>query len=314
MPTPAMMHAVRLRQYGGPEQLGYDADVPVPAPGPGQLLIRSRATSINPWDLKLASGAFRDNIPMSLPYVPGSDVAGTVASVGPGAAGFAVGQAVFAHAPIGAYAEFVVAPAGTTAAKPARLSDTDAAAVPLAGQTAWQALFEDGRLAAGETVHNHAAAGGVGTFAVQFAHARGARVYATASADNAEFVRGLGADVAIDYRAQRFEDVAKDVDLVLDLLGGETQARSLAVLKPGGRLVSTVQPPPADQAARRNVRAMMMQMKPIAARLAEIGRLIDAGTVRPVVSQVLPLERAAEGWTLSRSGHTRGKIVLAVSA
>jgi NADPH:quinone reductase-like Zn-dependent oxidoreductase len=308
----ATMKAIRLQQYGGPEQLRYE-DAPVPDTAAGQVLVRVRAASVNPWDLKLASGAFRDAIPMPLPYAPGSDYSGTVERVGAGASGVNVGDEVYGNCPHGSYAQYVAAPARTMAPKPRKRTHVESAAVPVAAQTAWQGLLEDGQLQRGQSVLIHAASGGVGTFAVQIARWTGARIYATASGENAESVRLLGADVVIDYKAKRFEDVAKDVDLVLDLIGGETQARSFAVLKPRGRLISTVSPPSQDEAKRRGVTAMMMQMHATRERLMRIAGLLDEGTITSIMTKVLPLEQAAEAWRLSKSGHARGKIVLEVA-
>lgn len=308
------MKAVRVHQYGGPEVLRYDDDVPVPRPGAGQVLVRVHATSVNPWDLKLASGAFREAVPMTLPYVPGGDFSGVVTAAGPGASGVGPGDAVYGNVPSGAYAQFVAAPADVVAPKPASLDHPQAAAVPVAAQTAWQGLFEHGELQRGQAVLIHAAAGGVGSFAVQLARWAGARVLATASAANADYVRALGADEVIDYKATPFESVARDVDVVLDLLGGDTQARSFGVLRPGGRLVATVQPPSQEEATRRGIHAMIMNMKPTTARLTRLAELLDAGAVRPMVSQTLPLERVAEAWGHSKSGHARGKVVLEVPA
>jgi NADPH:quinone reductase-like Zn-dependent oxidoreductase len=307
------MKAIRLDQYGGPERLRYE-DAPEPRPTEGQILVRVQATSVNPFDFKLASGSFQKVFPLDFPWVPGGDFAGVVEAVGPGAAGLNRGDAVYGYRPGGgAYAELVAAPAGMVAPRPKKLSPVEAASVPVAGQTAWQGLFDHGQLQRGQTVLIHAAAGGVGTFAVMLAHWKGARVLATGSADNAEYLRSLGADQPIDYKATKFESVAKDVDLVLDLAGGDTQQRSFAVLKPGGRLVSTVQPPPKDEAARRNVQAMMMQMQPSAKTLTELSGLFDAGIIRTVVTKTYPLAQAAEAWKSQMAGHTRGKVVLTVA-
>jgi NADPH:quinone reductase-like Zn-dependent oxidoreductase len=306
------MKAVRVQNYGGPEQLRYE-DAPAPEAGEGQVLVRVRATSVNPWDLKLASGAHQKHIPLVLPYVPGSDFSGVVEVVGAGVnSGVKVGDEVYGNCPVGGAAELVAAPGGTLAAKPRGLSHAEAVAAPVAASTAYQALFDHGRLEAGQTVLIHAASGGVGTFAVQLARWRTARVLATASAANAEYVRGLGADVVIDYKATPFESVARDVDLVLDLLGGETQTRSYATLKRGGRLISTVQPTDADFARQYGVEARMMGMEPSTALLTELARLLDAGTIQATVTETFPLAKAFEAWRWVQSGHTRGKVVMEV--
>ncbi|HEY7119701.1 MAG TPA: NADP-dependent oxidoreductase [Tepidisphaeraceae bacterium] len=307
--TQTAIKAVLVQAYGGPEQLKF-AEAPAPLVVDGCVLVRVRATSVNPWDFKLASGRFKDAIPMKLPYVPGGEFAGTVADVGAGVVGLKKGDAVYGNCPDGAYAELVCAPGETTAPRPATLSFTQAACVPLAGQTAWQGLFDHGQLRRGETVLIHAASGGVGTYAVQLAHWAGARVLATASATHAQYVRELGADQVIDYKATPFESVAKEVDLVLDLVGGQTQQRSFAILRKGGRLISTVQPPDQDQARAHGVTAAMFSMKPSTAGLVRLGELIDDGSLRVVVSKSYPLAHAARAWTEQMAGHTQGKIAL----
>lgn len=306
------MKAIRVQAYGGPEQLRFE-NTPAPIPAQGQVLVRVRATSVNPFDLKLASGMFREMIPMTLPYTPGGEFAGVVEQVGLGVTGFKKGDEVFGNCPSGSYAELVAVPESTLAPKPDKATFIEAGCVPLAGQTAWQGLFDQGELRRGDTVLIHAASGGVGTYAVQLAHWAGARVLATASASNRDYLTGLGADEVIDYKATPFESVAKDVDLVLDLLGGETQKRSFGVLKKNGRLVSTVQPPSQDEAKNHGVRATFFSMKPSSAGLIRLAELIDSGDLKVIVSQVIPLRDAPRAWTESKSGHVRGKIALEVS-
>jgi NADPH:quinone reductase-like Zn-dependent oxidoreductase len=305
------MKTIRLQAYGGPEQLKLE-DAPEPKPDAGQILVRIHAASVNPWDTKLASGRFSKDIPMKLPYIPGGDFSGVVESVGAGVTTVKPGDAVYGNAPHGAYAELLAVSAATIAPKPAKLSHEQAAGVPVAAQTAWQGLFEEGNLQPGQTVLIHAAGGGVGSFAVQVAHWKGARVSATASADGIDYVRSLGADEAIDYKATPFESVVKSVDLVLDLVGGQTQERSFGVIKPGGALISTVNPPSQELAAKANVRAKMFSMKATSARLTQLAELLDAGTLKPAPITTLPLAQAADAWKQILSGHTRGKIVLKI--
>jgi NADPH:quinone reductase-like Zn-dependent oxidoreductase len=307
------MKAIRYHAYGGPEQLRYE-EAPVPVATTGLILVRVRATSVNPWDYKLASGALRNMVPMDFPAIPGGEFAGEVEAVGAGVDHVKPGDAVYGDCPKGAYAQFVAAPGESVAHMPRSLTHLQAASVPVAGQTAWQGLFDHGHLQAGQTVLIHAAAGGVGSFAVQLAHWKGAKVIATASAANTEYVKSLGADQVIDYKATPFDTVVKDVDLVLDLLGGETQGRSFTVLKQGGRLVATSQPPNQEYAARYKVRALMMQMKPTIAGLKQLAELLDAGTLRTEVTKTYPLAQAKEAWEYGQSGHTRGKVVLEVPA
>jgi len=308
------MKAIRLDQYGGPERLRYE-DAPAPQPAEGQVLVRVQAASVNPIDYKLASGAFQQIRPLNFPWIPGRNFSGIVEAVGPGVTGLKRGDAVYGDSPGGgAYAEFVATSAGMVAPRPGKLGPVEAASVPLAAQTVWQGLFDHGHLQRGQTVLIHAAGGGVGTFAVQLAHWKGARVLATSSAANADYLRSLGADQAIDYRATPFESVAADVDLVLDLVGGETQQRSFGVLKPGGYLVSTVQPPSQEEAARRKVQATIMSMQPSTEGLTQLAELLEAGAIRAVVTKTCLLSQAQEAWTYQMSGHTRGKVVLEIPA
>jgi NADPH:quinone reductase-like Zn-dependent oxidoreductase len=307
------MKAIRVHAYGGPEQLRLE-EVPRPKVESGKVLVRIHAASVNPIDFKLASGSMRQIMPINFPWIPGGDFSGIVEEVGSGVTGLAKGDAVYGDASGGgAYAEFYAGPASMIAIKPRRLSDIEAASVPLAAQTAWQGLFDNGRLERGETVLIHGASGGVGTFAVQLAHWKGAKVLATASSDNIDYVRSLGADSIIDYKATPFESVAKNVDLVLDLIGGETQRRSFGVLKAGGRLVATSQPASPEEAAKHKVEATMMQMKASTANLLKLAELLDAGKIKTVVTKTYPLAQAREAWTEIMSGHTRGKIVLQVA-
>jgi NADPH:quinone reductase-like Zn-dependent oxidoreductase len=245
----------------------------------------------------------------------GFDVSGVVESVGKGVERFKVGDLVFSYLPIssgGAYAEYVVAPETAVAAKPKSIDHVHAAAVPLAALTAWQALFDKAGLKAGQTVLIHAGSGGVGHFAVQLAKAKGAKVIATSSAKNLDFLEELGADQAIDYKTQKFEELVKDVDVVLDPIGGETLARSYQVVKPGGFLVSIVEPPSPEKLEARGIRGAVFLVQPDAKELAEIGALIEAGKVKPVVSETYPLADARKAQESSQTGHARGKIVLVV--
>jgi NADPH:quinone reductase-like Zn-dependent oxidoreductase len=307
------MKAIRVHAYGGSEQLRLE-EAPQPKVESGKVLVRIHAASVNPIDFKLASGNMRQIMPINFPWIPGGDFSGLVEEVGSGVTGLAKGDAVYGDASGGgAYAEFYAGPASMIASRPRRLSDVEAASVPLAAQTAWQGLFDNGRLERGETVLIHAASGGVGTFAVQLAHWKGAKVLATTSADNIDYVRSLGADTVIDYKATRFESVAKNVDLVFDLIGGETQRRSFGVLKAGGRLVATAAPPSPEEAAKYKVEAQMMGMKASTTNLTRLAELLDAGKLKTVVTKTYPLAQAREAWTEIMAGHARGKIVLQVA-
>jgi len=308
------MKAIRIHQYGGPEQLRYE-DVPVPEAADGHVLVRVHAASVNPVDHKMASGAYGKSSTLASPWTPGADFSGVVEAIGPGVTSVKRGDAVYGDSRGGgAYAQFVAARADTIAPKPKKLSHVEAASVPVAAQTAWQALFDHGHLQGGQTALIHAAAGGVGSFAVQLAHWKGAKVLATASAGNADYVRSLGADQVIDYRATPFESAAKDVDMVLDLIGSETQARSFGVLKAGGYLVSAVGVRSPEEAGKHDVHAVAMTMLPSTEGLTRLAELLDAATIRVVVTKTYPLAQARDAWAQSMSGHTRGKIVLEVSA
>lgn len=307
------MRAVVVEQWGGPENL-VEREVERPEPGVNEVLVRVHAAGVNPVDWKTrASGAL---IAWGEVPVVGWDLSGTVEAVGPGVGIFRPGDEVFGM-PLfprqaGAYAEYVVAPARHLAPKPASLTHVQAAALPLAALTAWQALVDAAGVRPGERVLVHAAAGGVGHFAVQIAKARGAYVIGTASAAKHDLVRELGADEVVDYRATRFEDVVSDVDVVLDGLGGETAERSLKVLRDGGRLITL--PGPDDvPAARDGVRADWVLVEPDHLGLREVAALVDRGELRPVVDTVLPLGEAAQAHAIGERGRTTGKIVLTVA-
>lgn len=308
------MKAVRIYSFGGPEVLQVE-DVPRPEPGEGEVLIRVRAASVNPVDYKMRQGGYR-RAKIELPATLGRDVSGTVEAVGPGAGGVRVGEDVYAFlgARGGGYAEYAIARAGEVARKPARLDEVHAAAVPLAGETAWQALFDHGRLEPGERVLIHGAAGGVGHLAVQFAKVRGARVIATGRGGDAELLRTLGADEVIDADAERFEDRVRDIDLVIDLVGGEIQQRSWPVLKDGGRLVSTLAEPSPDEARAKRAKGVVFMAEPRAEQLAEMARLFDDGKVRVEVETVLPLAEARRAHERLERQLTRGKVVLTTDA
>ena len=302
------MKAVRIHQYGGPEVLVLD-DVPRPEAQAGEVLVAIRAAGVNPADWKIRAGLFKDFMPLQLPAILGFDFAGEVEAVGPGVAGFKKGDPVYGTA-TGTYAEFVAAKLPEIAPKPRSVDYVKAATIPVAGQTAWQALFDVGGLAAGKKALIHGASGGVGSFAVQLAKAKRATVAATASGRNQEFLRQLGVDQPIDYEKTRFEDVVRDADVVFDTQGGETQQRSWNTLKKGGVLVSIVQPPSEAEAARHGVRGVFLGRQPNADQLVEIARLVDAGRIQIAVESVLPLAEARRAQELSQTGHVRGKVVL----
>jgi NADPH:quinone reductase-like Zn-dependent oxidoreductase len=257
----------------------------------------------------------KDFWPHKFPLILGWDLSGVVEELGRGASRFKIGAEVYSvpdPTRNGAYADYIVVRESELALKPNSLHHIRAAAVPLAALTAWQSLFDTAQLQPGQRVLIHGAAGGVGHFAVQLAKWKGAYVFATASTKNQELLRELGADETIDYTRQRFEEVARKIDIVLDPIGGDTQERSWQVLKKGGALLSIVQPPSAEKAKELGVRAAFVASHPNGAQLTEIAKLIDAGKVKPTVDRILPLSEARRAHELSQSGHTRGKIVLRV--
>ncbi|MEH1844588.1 MAG: NADP-dependent oxidoreductase [Nostoc sp.] len=308
-----MIQAIRIHNYGESDVLTLET-IAQPEPQPNEVLIRVQAAGVNPLDWKIRAGYMKEVFPMPLPFTPGMDVAGIVEAIGADVKALQVGQPVYGELKMGAYAQFATAPQDAIALKPMTLDFVEAASVPMVAMTAYQAVFDHADLKPAQTVLIHAASGGVGMFAVQFAKWKGAHVIGTASAVNAEFVRSLGADQVIDYNATPFEQVVENVDVVLDTLGGDTQARSYSVVKPGGILISTAAPPNAQKAQERGIRAEMMNMKPSASLLEEIASLLDSGQVKTLVAQTFSLSEARQAQELSQGGHVRGKIVLQINA
>jgi NADPH:quinone reductase-like Zn-dependent oxidoreductase len=309
------MKAVRIHGYGGVEALKYE-DAPKPVAADGEVVVRIHNTTVNPFDVALRSGYLAGYFQPKFPLILGTDVAGTIDSVGPGVTGFKPGDKVYGRGGVfrdGAYAEYIALAASDVAAMPKSADFKKSAALPHVILTAWQALIDSAGLTKGQTVLVHGAAGGVGHVAVQLAKLRGAKVIGTGS-KNIDFVRQLGVDQAIDYVKTKFEEVVRDVDVVLDTVGGDTQERSWGVLKRGGMLVSTVQPPSQETADARGVRqAMIATNPPIGQTLTAVAKMVDAGELKPEVSKVLPLEKIAEAHELIATRHTRGKIVLDVA-
>jgi NADPH:quinone reductase-like Zn-dependent oxidoreductase len=299
------MRAAVMHETGGPEVLRYEEAEP-PEPGADEVLIRVRAASVNPADWKARRG-FRE---MPLPAVLGHDASGTVETSRSDA--FAEGDEVFGMTASGAYAELATASAATIARKPAALSHEQAAALPVAGMTAWQALFDRAGLESGQTALIAGAAGGVGHLGVQFAKRAGARTIGTGSARNRDFVIGLGADEYVDYTAQDVADAVQDADVVFDTVGGDTTESLVPAVRSGGIIVTIAGPPPEDAAGERGARAALHIASPDADQLAQIGELVAAGDVHVEIAEVLPLAEVARGHELSETGHTRGKIVLTV--
>lgn len=304
------MKAIRIHTHGGPEVLRFE-EVARPVPSDDEVLIKVLAAGVNPVDWKIRQGYMKELF--HLPLILGWDVAGVVEEKGSAVTDFAIGDEVYSRPSIlrdGAYAEYIVVKAAEVALKPTTVGFIQAAAVPLAGLTAWQSLFDLAHLKAGQKVLIHAAAGGVGHYAVQFAKWAGAHVIGTASARHHEFLCALGVHEALDYTTTPFEEVVGDVDVVLDTIGGEVWQRSWQVLKKGGILVSTLRGPEAGGADSLNKLCAHVFVQPDAAQLGEIAALIDSGHVRPEIAGTFPLREAAEAHRASEGGHTRGKIVL----
>lgn len=333
------MQAAFIRGYGGGDVLEV-GDLPEPRPGPGDVLVRVRAAGVNPLDWKIRDGALRAIRSFRFPLVLGNELSGVVEAVGDGVTRVAPGDEVFGRVDKdrpGAFAELAVVRAEVLAPKPARLTHEEAAAIPLAGLTAWQALTERGGMKRGQRLLVHAGAGGVGSFAIQLGRILELRVTTTASPANHELVKELGAEVVIDYRSQRFDDLLRNQDMVLDTVGGETLARSFRVLRPGGVLVTIAGVP--DGATMRELGAGFLMrtlgdlmnwrnhraaraagcrfgylfMRPDGAQLERLAGFVEARRLRPVMDQVYPLAEARQALTRSASGHARGKIVLRIA-
>jgi NADPH:quinone reductase-like Zn-dependent oxidoreductase len=309
------MKAIVVHEYGGPEVLKYE-EVPRPEPKEDQVLVRVIAAGVNPVDAMIRSGMFAKYEKDLFPMTPGADIAGVVEKVGSKITKFKAGDPVFAYVSLkggGGYAEYALATERDMATKPKWLSYVEAAAVPIVALTAWQALIDTAKLRAGQAVLIHGGSGGVGSFAIQIAKARGAKVIATASTANQDLLKELGADVAIDYTKQKFEDIAKDVDVVLDSVGKDTLARSYGVVKKGGFIVSIVGRPDPGELEKHGIHGASISVEPNADDLAEIGKLIDEKKIKVIVSQTFPLSDATKAQEQVATGHTRGKIVLKVA-
>jgi len=309
------MKAIVIHQYGGPDVLKYE-DLPRPQPKDDQLLIRVIAAGVNPVDGMIRSGMFDKEGNRAFPIILGGDIAGVVEKIGSKIAKFKAGDPVFAYVSLdnnGGYAQYALTTERETAPKPKSITYVQAAAVPIVALTAWQALMDSAQLSPGQTVLIHGGSGGVGSFAIQIAKARGAKVIATASTANQDLLKELGADVATDYTKQKFEDVAKDVDVVLDSVGKDTLARSYGVLRKGGFIVSIVARLDQTELDKHGIHGATLSVDPNPDELAEIGKLIDQGKIKVVVSQTFPLSEAKRAQEQVATGHTRGKIVLKVA-
>ena len=302
-----------IHQYGGPGVVMLEDHLPTPRPGEREVLIRVESASVNPLDNKLVSGVLKSVFPLTFPYVLGTDAAGTIEAVGAGVTTWKAGDRVFAKCDGGAFAEHLVVPEASLARIPDAVSFADAAALPTAAGTAWEALMEKAGLRAGQTVLIHAGSGGVGHFAVQIAKLAGARVIATASAPHRALVRELGADEFIDHESEDFASKVRDVDVVLDPLGGEVQRKSFGVMRESGVLISLVQPPDATLAAQHKARAEVMMYKPLASRLEHIAGLIADGKLRVVTEATFPFDKVPDALARVATGKAAGKVLVDVA-
>lgn len=309
----ATMKAVVAREYGAPAVLKYE-DAPRPEPKENELLLRVIACGVNPADPLVISGRLAKEFGTHLPLIPGYDVAGVVEAMGAKVTKFKKGDAVYGYALFGGgWAEYAVLAENEAALKPKSLTFVEAAAVPMGALTAWQSLVDAAKLSDGQTVLIHGGSGGVGTFAVQIAKARGARVIATASTANQNLLKELGADVAIDYTKTKFEDIAKEVDVVFDTVGRDTLARSYPLVKKGGIVTTIVSRPDQAQLDKYGIRGTSVWSHPDGNELAEITKLIEAGAIKPIVSQTFPLSDAVKASQQAETHHTRGKLVIKIA-
>lgn len=307
------MRAVRMHSFGDPDVLQFE-EVDKPSPGRKQVLVEVHAASVNPVDWKIREGSYPAVEESDLPIVPGRDIAGKVVELGDDVTDVKIGQQVFAFLDMdtGGYGDYAVVDVRFLSPKPRGLTMTEAAAVPLAAMTAAQGLFDCGGLRRGQRVLIHGGAGGVGHLAIQIAKTRGAWVATTVRQIDMDFVTRLGADQVVDYQSERFEDVVRPVDLVLDLVGGETQDRSFEIIVPGGRLVSTLGEPDPQKAREYGIRSSGFVAKPNGKQLFALANFIDQGQIRVEVQRTYPLRRAAEAQQFQKTEHSRGKTVLEV--
>lgn len=310
------MKAIVIEQYGGKEQLK-EKELERPQISENQVLLEIHATSINQIDWKLREGYLKERLPFEFPIILGWDAAGIVAEAGESVRDFKVGDRVFARPATtrqGTYAEFVPVEENLLARMPENMTFEEAAAIPLAGLTAWQTLVDVAEIKEGDKVLVHAGAGGVGNFAIQIAKSFGAYVATTASKENEEFVTSLGADLVIDYKTEQFEDVLSDYDIVLDALGGEVLEKSYQVLKKGGYLVSIAGMPSEDDAAKYGVNASSYWLEPQGDQLQELASLYEKGQLKPIIGEVFDLSEQGlqDAHALSETHHAKGKIVIRV--
>jgi NADPH:quinone reductase-like Zn-dependent oxidoreductase len=310
------MMAWRVHAFGPPDVMRFER-IPRPKPGPGEILVRVEGAGVGPWDGWIRAG--KSALPQPLPLTLGSDLSGEIAALGPGVSGLHVGDQIYGVTNpqfVGAYAEYALACAAMVSNKPTSLTSVEAASLPVISVTAWQALFDQAQLKAGQTVVIHGAAGNVGSYAVQLAHHAGLNTIATVATDDMSFVRGLGANTVLDYQTQRFEEQVRSADAVIDLVGGETQSRSFQVLRRGGKLISAVSLPDQHLAESHGVEARFFLVDVTSQYLARITRLVDGGKLQTSVGAILPFTDAREAHFMLEGVRPKpkGKIVLAVGA
>lgn len=304
------MKAIVINEYGTNDVVNY-TEVTRPEPQAGEVLVKIQTAGVNPVDWKIRSGA-GERMGLKLPIRLGREIAGTIEKFGEDVTDFKVGDSIYGMVKTGGFAEYAVAKVSDIAPKPANLDYEHAAAIPLGGLTAWQAIFDLAHLSDGQRILITGASGGVGSLAVQFAKAKGAYVIGTASGRNEKFVRGLGADEFIDYTKQNFEEIVTDVDVVFDTVGGDTFERAFQTLKKGGFLVTSVAFPNEEKAREFDIKAARVFCKPDAEELKEISELVETGKVKARIAAVLPLAEVKKALELSESGHADGKIILMV--
>ncbi len=316
------MKAILVEKFGGSEVLKL-GEISAPTPQENEIQIKIKYSGVNPVDWKIREGLLKTRLPTEFPFIPGWDAAGVVTLVGSGVSNLKEGDEVYAYCRMdsvkwGTYAEYICINAENAALKPENLTFAEASCIPLAGLTAWQSLFQNAKLKGNETILIHAGAGGVGSFAIQFAKYAGAKVITTATEVNREYVKELGADLVIDYTNENFVDVithlhSKGIDIVFDTIGGETMQKSLSVLKQGGRLVSLIEQLDSDTVAKHMIQFSYVFVTPSGSELAQIAKLIEDGKIVPPTIEEMTLSRAAEAQEKVKEGHTQGKIVLKIS-
>jgi NADPH:quinone reductase-like Zn-dependent oxidoreductase len=315
-PADLSMMAWRVHEFGPPSVMRFER-LPLPAAGENEVLVKVAAAGVGPWDGWIRAG--KSALPQPLPLTLGSDLSGDIVAVGPGVSSLQVGEQIYGVTNsqfLGGYAEYAVASAAMISKKPTSLTYVEAASVPVVAVTAWQALFDLAQLKAGQKVLIHGAAGNVGAYAVQLAHQAGMQIIATAAADDISRVRDLGANTVIDFQSQNFEAEARDVDAVIDLVGGEVQERSFRVLRRGGKLISAVSLPDQNLAQSHGIEAAFFLVQVTSQRLADIAVLIDGGKLKTRIGAVLPLADAREAHLMLEhlQPQPKGKIVLTTAA